>query len=237
MESNPFRCPHCQKEFSSMKPLSRHMDQKKECFNAFQVTRISQPARASECEDGGQLEDAGQDDFACWEESVEDDVWEEHAAKEKFPSHAKEVSEEEILAMTSVKSSLPPEVEFRYALYALLNHPSIPLYVFPAVMRILNLAIISKHKDVIFSKQFNVGRTTTRDELQKLFPVPKAKSVPYTLKTKDDGPKESSLVVFDIKATTLQEVQNLLLWHLDNLALKGDTWHQHEPEMERRHSR
>ena len=215
-----------------MKPLSRHMDQKKECFNAFQVTRISQPARASECEDGGQLEDAGQDDFACWEESVEDDVWEEHAAKEKFPSHAKEVSEEEILAMTSVKSSLPPEVEFRYALYALLNHPSIPLYVFPAVMRILNLAIISKHKDVIFSKQFNVGRTTTRDELQKLFPVPKAKSVPYTLKTKDDGPKESSLVVFDIKATMLQEVQNPLLWHLENLAIKGDRWYQHVPEVD-----
>ena len=104
----------------------------------------------------------------------------------------------------------------------MLNHPSIPLCIYLSVMRMLNCTIASPDSGLMFSYPFSVCQSTTKKELEKHFPVPKARSIPFCLETKDDGDKDSSLVVFNVRETILQEVQNPDLWHLDNLALKGN---------------
>ena len=245
-DGNPFRCFHCNKRYSSMESLFRHMDQKAECWNAFQGTRICASSTPASRTTTDEVASQQQHESFCLDDG--DQAWVDdvdvsggscfihqpptkEVAEEKFPQQALEVSEEEIFDL-KFSIDLPPDVEFRYSLYALLNHPSIPLYVFPAVMRLLNSAMASKHRDLIFSRQFSVCRTTTKDEIKNLFPVPEARSVPYKMKTKDDGLKETSLVVFNIKDTVLQEVQNPLLWQVENLALKGDRWYQHKPEVD-----
>ena len=118
--------------------------------------------------------------------------------KERHHQNCKTVSKEELKCMIS-EASVPPAEEFRCAVHAILNHPSIPLCIFPSTMRLLNSAITSKDKDIVFAKPFCICRKTARNEIHKSFPVPKAKSTPFNLEMKDKEFQESSLVVFDIK--------------------------------------
>ena len=193
---------------------------------------------------GAAQEDADQEDAAQEDEAevdeIPDDVcdntenecpnndW-DALPDEDFPPHSQLLTKEQ-LQQFDCSVQLPPKTEFQYALYALLNHPSIPLYIFPSVIKLLNSAICSKNRELTLSSPFKTCRSTTLKEMQKNFPVPRAMSVSLETRTKHDGMQSTSLVVFDVKATILQEVQNLDLWKLENLAIKGNRWRKHEPE-------
>ena len=124
-------------------------------------------------------------------------------------------------------ASVPPAEEFCCAICAILNHPSIPLHIFPSMMRLLNSVITSKDSDIAFAKPFNTCRDTTKNDIDKLFPDPKAKSMPFN---QDKEFQESSLEVIDIKEMILQEAQNPDLWFSNGPALKGNEWEKHIPE-------
>ena len=215
------------------------MHQKNDCWKHFQQTRSEEDGNSLNGEkeicDGAQEH---MDDFSFSDQTMvqdEEDLDSEEDPKEAaevFPTHSQMVSPEGLQDVLGegIIPTLPPKDEFRYALYAMLNHPSIPLYIYPSVMRLLNSAITSVNVNLIFSRPFSVCRSTTKAEIEKHFPVPKARSIPFRLETKDEGMKDSSLVVFDVKETILQEVQNPDLWHLGNLALKGNRWFQHQPQ-------
>ena len=211
------------------------MNQKYGCWKHFQQTRSEnsyaspQHVVGQEFVDDASFHHDNEDEDTNLVQSVNSDNKEENS--EIFPPHSQKVSLEGLKAMLGegTTSTLPPRDEFRLSLYAMLSHPSIPLYIFPSVMRLLNSAITSPDSQMIFSKTYSVCRITTKKEVEKCFPVPKAKSVPFRMETKDDGEKESSLVIFDVKKTIIQEAQHPDLWHRDNLASKGDRWFQHQP--------
>ena len=239
-----FRCPNCGKTFAQHKSFLYHIDQRKPCHDFFRATlfaptvtttgAVQQPEEPTIRNPTNvanilPVDDRPDDtlfnyDGECNSENpFPNDDW-----VEEFPPHSQFVSDEDLQKFNHVPP-LPPKLEFQYALYAMLNHPSIPLYIFPSVVRLLNSAICSDNRELILSSPFSLCRSTTQKEIEKLFPVPRAMSIPFQLRTKDNGMQATSLVVFDVKETILQEVQNPDLWKLDNLALNGNRWYQHEP--------
>ena len=232
-----WQCGFCGKNYSNVNSFFRHTNQKNDCWKHFQQT-CSENSYASPQHDvvvGQEIVDDfsfddNEDEDINFVQSVDSDNEEE--VSEVFPSHSQKVSPEGIKAMLGegMASTLPPRDEFRLSLYAMLSHPSVPLYIFSSVMRLINAAITSPDSKMIFSNTYSVCRSTTKKEVEKCFPVPKAMSIPFRLETKDDGEKDSSLVVFNIKETILQEVQHPDLWRRRNLALKGNRWYQHHPQ-------
>ncbi len=222
--SNPFRCPNCAKTFSTQRSLLSHIDQKKPCHDLFRATLFA-PVATSTAGAVRQNQDAA-DDSSENQHQFDNGIF---SSEEDLPPHSEFVTEEELQEVDS-GIQLSPKKEFQYALYAMLNHPSIPLYIFPSVMRLLNSAICSENRELILSDPFSICRSTTQKEIQKTFPVPRAMSIPLELRTIDKVMQKTSLVVFDVKATILQEVQNPDLWKSENLAVNGNGWRIHEPE-------
>ena len=125
---------------------------------------------------------------------------------------------------------LPPRTHFQFSLLCLLSHPSIPLYIYPEVIRLVNKMIHQNKNDN--SSQFDTPFPTSRDsvlkKISKLTPGTPIKLLPYSTTTSSND--KMSVVAFDAFSIIEEEVQNPTLWFPENLAMYPKTkWTKNVP--------
>jgi len=139
-EGIQYSCKVCGRTYGTKKSFFMHLDQpeRKKCLRSFSSSNFG----SSLILDDDEEDDDGEEIFPEDDEGNVLDVLEgsNSMLEEEVPTmfgedvkkmhheNCKTVSKEELKGMIS-GASVPPAEEFRYAVYAILNHPSIPLYI------------------------------------------------------------------------------------------------------------
>ena len=102
--------------------------------------------------------------------------------------------------------SLPPRINFQFSLLCLLSHPSIPLYIYSEVIRMINEMI--KQNENENSSQFKTPFPTSREsilkQISKNTPGTPIRVLPYPTKR---GDEKLSVVAFDAFSIIKEEVR------------------------------
>ena len=125
--------------------------------------------------------------------------------------------------------SLPPRTNFQFSLLCLLSHPSIPLYIYPEVIRMIN-EMMNQNKNENssqFKAPFPTSCKSILKQMSKNTPGTPIRVLPYPTKRGDEN---LSVVAFDAFSIIKEEVQNPTLWFQKNLAMPPESkWEKYVP--------
>ena len=140
------------------------------------------------------------------------------------------ITKEKLIEMMTPEHDLPSRMHFQLSLLCLLSQPSIPLYIYSEVIRLIN-EMINQNKtknSLQFDTPFPTSRKSILKNIEKIAPGTPINVLPYypTKSSKD----KTSVVVFDAFRTIQEEVQNPTLWFQENLAMNSETkWGKNVP--------
>jgi len=136
---------------------------------------------------------------------------------------------------TEPKDRLTPTMECQFAIYCILNHPSIPRYVYSYIIKIINKILHGPKKDFFTDEVFNESRDHIQAELDKYFSSPKTKVIEYQHESRSDDRKgikmeKASFVGMDVQRTVLEDMGHPSIYRAENLSLNKDTmWSINQP--------
>ena len=113
---------------------------------------------------------------------AEEDIFQsENINTEEINDGSVRITEEEIDELLYNKSNLklPPRQEFLYALYGILNHPSIPRYIYSCVVKFINKMLNSPNKELFMDYIFNTSREFVEKEVSNLFSLSIYERLPF----------------------------------------------------------
>ena len=163
------------------------------------------------------------------EVKIENDITEEEIYQsenintEEINDGSVRITKEEIDELLYNKSNLklPPRQEFLYALYGILNHPSIPRYIYSCVVKLINKMLNSPNKELFVGYTFNTSREFVEKEVSNLFSSSIYERLPFLEIDSEGKEKQLSELVFDSKEIIKEEVvHNTNLLFDNRLALK-----------------
>ena len=146
----------------------------------------------------------------------EDEENDENDSTTKLDDGSSPLSRKELFEMMTPVNKLPPRIEFQFALFCALSHPSAPLYIYSYVMRLINAMINHPDNKSQFTTPFLTSRKSIQSKISQYFPSPDIVDLTYNSESKGNKFVTLPVVGFDPYQIILEEIQNPALFFEEN---------------------